>query len=42
MENLLEENIVKSLKKSMINDVNQVMLEYIHDVFFKSKQYRVL
>ena len=33
MENLLEENIVKSLKKSMINDVNQVMLEYIHDVF---------
>ena len=33
MENLLEENKVKSLKKAMINNVNQVMLEYIHDVF---------
>ena len=33
MENLLEGNIVKSLKKSMISDVNKVMLEYIFNVF---------
>ena len=33
MENILEGNIVKSLKKSMISDVNKVMLEYIFNVF---------